>query len=496
MSTETRTQLKNSIDTQLPDGSAVKIAKVRQEMKDIIDTAAPVQNLTDLRNYGGSAGHVVAVGGDQGGLFVARDSDPFGNGDDGAVALQASDGTWWVRRGTLKGKPLDAQEMGMRGDGNTDDTSAFRDAIAAAQEMGRPLYLPSGEYRITDTIEVDNNVHIFADGVQPGRWSYNDLKPDTILLHEQTSGPLFFVATTPDTEGGSGHQILEGPMLEGFGVRPGPNVTAFNTGRAFDFDASQDNNSNRKQIFSPVLRRISVKRTGRDGIRFFGDVLDARIINCSITKPEKDALRQETAVQSAGTGHPETTQIQHSYFTTTDDQVSIHNVGGPDSGSILMVGGGVTGQGNGVVTGRGFQCFGTRIESGASSANFTVGVIIDGPECELHPEKITAYNTGVQIKASDYRGHIPLLKADDTAIKELSGNDTWGKISVGKIQAPTRLDAQEGKVDFQPPFQTGDTPSRPAPDLRAPGTRYLDTDLGHMIHWNGSDWVDGSGNVV
>jgi len=171
MSTETRSQLKNSIDTQLPDGSAVKIAKVRQELKDVIDTAAPVQNLTDLRNYGGSAGHVVAVGGDRGGLFVARDSDPLGNGDDGAVAVQATDGTWWARRSVLRGEPLDVSVFGT-------DQSAVRSALDVSKEIRLTPGTYTGQININEPGSV---VHV-AEGVTVQL-------PDSTVGNNDTSGP-------------------------------------------------------------------------------------------------------------------------------------------------------------------------------------------------------------------------------------------------------------------------------------------------------------------
>jgi len=59
-----------------------------------------VDSIDELRNTPTSdaaAAHVRTPT-EQSGIFVPMDGDPFGNGDDGATALQATDGTWWVRK--------------------------------------------------------------------------------------------------------------------------------------------------------------------------------------------------------------------------------------------------------------------------------------------------------------------------------------------------------------------------------------------------------------
>jgi len=43
--------------------------------------------------------------------------------------------------------------------------------------------------------------------------------------------------------------------------------------------------------------------------------------------------------------------------------------------------------------------------------------------------------------------------------------------------------------------RTGTTANRPTTGLYI-GKFYFDTTLGHAIHYDGADWVDGQGNVV
>jgi sugar lactone lactonase YvrE len=80
------------------------------------------------------------------------------------------------------------QSLGARGDGSTDDTEAFRKAIA----LHRTIYLPSGQYRVTDTIT---------------------LKPDTVLIGLHPSVTRIVLAdSTPAFQGvGSPKPLLEAP---------------------------------------------------------------------------------------------------------------------------------------------------------------------------------------------------------------------------------------------------------------------------------------------
>ena len=81
---------------------------------------------------------------------------------------------------------VNIRTLGVRGDGSTDDTEAFRRAIAEH----RTLYLPSGQYRVTDSLT---------------------LKPDTVLIGLQPSVTRIFLAdSTPAFQGVGGPK----PLLE------------------------------------------------------------------------------------------------------------------------------------------------------------------------------------------------------------------------------------------------------------------------------------------
>ena len=97
-----------------------------------------------------------------------------------------------VKSDILDLPPIDTwvniRSLGARGDGTTDDTGVFREAIA----QHRAIYLPSGQYRVTDTIT---------------------LRPETVLIGLHPSVTRILLAdSTPAFQGvGSPKPLLETP---------------------------------------------------------------------------------------------------------------------------------------------------------------------------------------------------------------------------------------------------------------------------------------------
>lgn len=75
-----------------------------------------------------------------------------------------------ARVAVIETGPLNAAAFGVIGDGDmtagtgTDNYAALRAAALAAQAAGRPLYLPPGGYRVTDTVPLPSRVLMFGDG--------------------------------------------------------------------------------------------------------------------------------------------------------------------------------------------------------------------------------------------------------------------------------------------------------------------------------------------
>jgi len=60
------------------------------------------------------------------------------------------------------GDYISVKDFGAKGDGVTDDTTAFKNAVAHC--AGNSIYIPFGTYVISDTINI-SNVHLFGDGI-------------------------------------------------------------------------------------------------------------------------------------------------------------------------------------------------------------------------------------------------------------------------------------------------------------------------------------------
>ncbi len=82
-------------------------------------------------------------------------------------------------------RSIDVRELGARGDGKSDDTSAFEKAIETARSAGLAVFVPRGVCRLTRTLVVEN---ISLSGPTPGVWCADtDALP--ILLPEQRDQP-------------------------------------------------------------------------------------------------------------------------------------------------------------------------------------------------------------------------------------------------------------------------------------------------------------------
>lgn len=61
------------------------------------------------------------------------------------------------------------KDFGAKGDGVTDDTQAFKDAIASRGTIGGIVQVPRGNYKITDTLDIQHSIRIIGQG-----WSMLD----------------------------------------------------------------------------------------------------------------------------------------------------------------------------------------------------------------------------------------------------------------------------------------------------------------------------------
>ncbi|MHB1150781.1 MAG: right-handed parallel beta-helix repeat-containing protein [Eubacteriales bacterium] len=81
------------------------------------------------------------------------------------------------------------KSYGAVGDGITNDTEAFKTAVAAAETDGLPVYVPYGTYLVTDTITL-NSVTLY--GYQTAAWTADNCDMP-VIYHKNMEKPLFDV---------------------------------------------------------------------------------------------------------------------------------------------------------------------------------------------------------------------------------------------------------------------------------------------------------------
>lgn len=118
---------------------------------------------------------------------------------------------------SVKDKPYNAV-----GDGVTDDTDAFEDAIADAMSTGAALHIPRGRYRITRSLVVNRKLIMYGDGAaQNGTSLINDMVDQTVPLLDISipSGQSFVTGSIGGFEITTPGNYNDGYEDGGFGMR-------------------------------------------------------------------------------------------------------------------------------------------------------------------------------------------------------------------------------------------------------------------------------------
>lgn len=110
---------------------------------------ATLDTISDLRTLTGNQKATVVCEPDgQSGLFLRKQQDPFGNGDDGGTALHNKNSDWWIRQAALTRSEVSVLWWGAGRDGKTNDAPAIQAAIDWAESQGPDVRVPAGTYRI------------------------------------------------------------------------------------------------------------------------------------------------------------------------------------------------------------------------------------------------------------------------------------------------------------------------------------------------------------
>lgn len=120
-------------------------------------------------------------------------------GDSSVEAAQARvNKTGLITYGTLKER-LDAErdiinvkDYGAKGDGNTDDTTAIKNAISEAMLKYTSVFFPTGTYIISDTISINNGVKLLG---------VDSTLSQSSVIKQTVNKPLFYVTSQCTFEG-------------------------------------------------------------------------------------------------------------------------------------------------------------------------------------------------------------------------------------------------------------------------------------------------------
>lgn len=198
-----------------------------------------------------------AVGDGGGGFFRwnAASTSP----DDGGITIKATASATgrWVR---IYSAPIDARWFGCKGDGSTDDYAGLAAASAAA--AGGALYIPEGNYYVTNTIPLYSKTTYYGDG-----------ENSTIITQDSVNAPILASKGYLDGSSPAGNCVIRDMRIIG------------GTGAGNHGVALRD--------YYSTIEGVRVINTGGDGIHVTtrtsggvevgGTLVENRIINVNLT---------------------------------------------------------------------------------------------------------------------------------------------------------------------------------------------------------------------
>jgi hypothetical protein len=116
----------------------------------------------------------------------------------------------------INGAYYNVLDYGAVGDGTTDSTAAIQAAIEAAQASAKPVYIPAGNYLVTDTLTVYNGTQITGDtNFSYGAGYARPVYATTITFSPTSSKDLFNYAWKGSGPGRIFHTSIENLYMTG-----------------------------------------------------------------------------------------------------------------------------------------------------------------------------------------------------------------------------------------------------------------------------------------
>jgi len=160
---------------------------------------------------------------------------------------------------------ISVKSFGAVGDGINDDTSAIQNALNSLQSVGGTLFFPQGNYKITDTLRVYEGTTIQGSGIGGRSGDYQDdpskenAKPGTNII--QTTANKDGIANATPTA--YNIQLFDF-ILTG---------TGSGTGNGINFDWALGNQNSNGRLSHLTFKRLFITDFGANGMRLRTPIL-------------------------------------------------------------------------------------------------------------------------------------------------------------------------------------------------------------------------------
>lgn len=176
----------------------------------------------------------------------------------------------------IQGEYANILDFGAVGDGVTDDTAAFQAAAAFVDANDKTLYLPSGQYVISDTITFDKPPQIIGEKYSPPvTGNDNEGNPyalkGTVILSEMATGPAIHINPAANNIYIRGTYLADFHVLAKDGGSAGAGVYIENCGwqgyvRNLTVEGFEQHGVILNQVQDSLFENLEILRCGTDNV--------------------------------------------------------------------------------------------------------------------------------------------------------------------------------------------------------------------------------------